>query len=164
MKVSVLSNKQKKPQKRKKRVFKVIHVKSWRDIPCPPPKDSTLRGYSNPKTGTIYLVPGETKATEEHEKFHSIKRHPDFPRTYKTYIDHELEAWEYSWKKTGLGRHMKGTIASLFNNCLPTYIKNKQVTPHRVMHYIGWKINHLDMPDTWKEDYREVLKDFNTKY
>ena len=155
MQISVLS------KSSPKRKFKVKRVKSWRQIPCPKP-DSTVQGYAS-KGGTLYVVKGTDKGAIEHEKFHFIKNHSENPRTYKTFIDQELEAWEYAWKKSQSPLHIKQKIRAIFNDCLP-YVKAKQVTPLQTIKYIKQKLYSLDIPDSWKQDYDEVLVEFKKIY
>jgi hypothetical protein len=126
-------------------------------------KDSSLIGYSDPISGDIYIIKDAPQGVVEHERFHSIKRHPESPRTYRTFLDHELEAYEYAWKKSKSPSHIKAKFRGMFNSCA-SYIKNGQATPRQVIQYMKKKLFSLDVPDAWKQDYNEVLVEFNKAY
>jgi hypothetical protein len=142
----------------KKKEFKVHIVNSWRDIPGTERGDSSLTGRSDPKTGDIYVVKGASAGVVEHERFHSIKRHPKVPKTYKIYLDNELEAYEYAWTKTKSPRRILSKLRGMYNSCLP-YMREGKVKPKEVIDYMKSKIFSLEVPDTWKEDFFKLEKE-----
>jgi len=96
---------------------KIKWVGSYRDIPDYKKRgiDSKVRGYHDPRTDTIYLIRGKaSRAIEQHEIAHSIKRDPDKPRSAKIFAMHEIRADLYSYKKIGRPLHIKGTLRGLY--------------------------------------------------
>jgi hypothetical protein len=139
--------------------YRVRVVKSWRKIPVRHREvnDSKLLGYSDPKSGNIWVLKDAPKGTYEHELYHSHKRHPDVPRLYSAHIDHELEADMFAYKEVGRPKRVVGSLTALFNTCIP-YIRKGQCTALQVVKRIKNKLIELDAPSSWIEDYDSLFK------
>lgn len=144
------------PQKKERKKYKVKRVSSWKDFPKPA-RESSVLGYSDPKTGNIWVRMDAPKSTLEHELYHSHKRHADFPRLYSDHIDHELEADMYAYKKIGQPVRIVGVLTGLFNTCIP-YLKKKKCTASQVMSHIKRKLIELEASPVWMRDYNELVR------
>jgi hypothetical protein len=133
-------------------------VSSWRDIPSKS-VDSTVHGWCKPKTGEIYAIKGITsKADVEHEKYHVLKKHPDNPRDYRDFVQQELEATHYAYQKTGQPSHILKQLNAIFNDVV---INLYRVSPIVALNTIKSKLYSLAIPETWKEDYSKLVKEYN---
>lgn len=139
---------------------KVIWVDSWQDIPCKNP-DATLQGWSDPKTGKIYAIRGVTsKADVEHEKYHAFKKHPEWPRDYKAFVLQEIEATKYAYDKIGQPAHIKEKLRAIFNDTMRKY----NVRPTQVITAIENALDDVIAPDSWKQDFKQVVKEVHKVY
>ncbi len=134
--------------------YKVKVVSSYKQFPKAG-RDKDIRGYSDPKTGDVWVKKGAPRYVVEHELYHSMKRHPDNPRNYKDYLKQELEADKYAYKRTKQPKGMVGELTSLFNGSIP-YIRKKQATPKQVVNYM--KSNLKDSPKNWQKAVEIVRK------
>lgn len=133
---------------------KVTWVDSWRDIPCKNPIHS-LHGWSDPKTGEIYAIRGVTsKADVEHEKYHTMKRHPDKPRNYRDYALQEIEATKYSYDKVGQPAHIKEKLRGIINDMMPTYEYNVKLS--QIIESLKDALDAVIAPKTWYQDLNAV--------
>ena len=134
--------------------YKVKVVNSYKQFPKAG-RDKKIRGYSDPKTGNVWIKKGTPKYVVEHELYHSMKRHPDKPRKYKDYLNQELEADKYAYDKTKQPKGMVRELTMLFNESIP-YIQKKQATPKQVINHM--KRNLKDSPKNWQKAVEIVRK------
>lgn len=136
---------------------KIIYVDSFRDIPDYKQKgiDSGLVGYHDPKTDKIYMVKGKGgKSDVLHETYHSIKKHPEKPRSPTRFIENEIEADLYAYRKSRQPVHIKRTLAGLYWILTGEYtLKHK-----KALSIITNIMKRKDIPKTWKQDWLDILR------
>jgi hypothetical protein len=159
-----------------KRPIKVIHVKSWRDLPGAKEeaienrKDkgtgietkaytSGVYGESDIKKRTIHIVDGAPKGALEHEKYHIEHGHRT-PSKESEYVRQEMEAILYSYHKTGYPRTIKGYLKGIAETIL--WRRYKGYTKAGAIRIIQARINSMDVPERWIRDWdvvkREIMR------
>ncbi len=136
---------------------KIKWVDSYRDIPDYKERglDSSLKGYHNPQTDTVYLIRGKaSKATQEHEIAHSIKRDPDRPRSPRTFVMNEIRAYLISYKKIRQPIHIKGILRGIYWELRNVY----KLSSSKAVSAINSTMRNKTIPISWKKDWVEIKR------
>ena len=136
---------------------KIKWVDSFRDIPRYREKglDSSVKGYHNPRTDIVYLIRGKaSRATQEHEIYHSIRRDPDKPRTPLNFVIHEIRAYLFSYKKIKQPTHIKGVLRGIYWSLREMY----GLSGSQAVKTINVVMRNKTIPATWKRDWVEVKR------
>jgi hypothetical protein len=142
---------------------KVRWIKSWHEFPNKD-KASNQRGFSDAKTGDIYAIKGVTRKNEiEHEKYHSMKGHPNQPYKPINHVRDEIEAYVYAYSQTGQPNHILMVLRALFNDQV---LREYRISPRQAIINIRKILLKYEgrYPDTWKDDYNKLLIEYNKAY
>ena len=150
-------------RKAKPKDANVVWVDSWRDIPVVGNRwDSSIKGYFDPNTNTIYAIKGiTTKAEVEHEKYHSLKGHEGIPKDPAVFARREFEAHKYAYDKIGQPKHIKMTLRGIFDEITEnTYT----VAPKEAIAIIEEEFNRVNPPEAWIDDFQYLKGKFVSYY
>jgi len=147
--------------KRRPKKIMTKWVKSYKDIPYKD-IDSSVFGFSDQKKRIIYAIKGKTSEADVlHEEYHIKKNHPDKPRDYKDFARQEIDSTFYAYKKTGQPYHIIKQLRAILNDiCINEYNANE----NEAIGFLKSYLFSLDIPDTWKEDYKKIKKEYDKAY
>lgn len=134
---------------------KIKWVNSYRDIPRWQERGltSSLHGFHERSTDTVYLIKGKSsKADEQHEIYHGIKKHPDKPHNPYDFIDQEIKATLYAYNKTGQPQHILGQMRGIHNSMIRIY----PTSTNRIIDMIGISLKRNNAPVTWLQDFKKA--------
>jgi len=139
---------------------KVHYVNSYKDIPTA--NDPTMQGFSIPKTGDIYAIKGKTtEGYLQHEIYHVEHNHPVKPRDFRDFIDQEIKASYFAYKTVKQPKRIMGVLRAIFND-VTTNIYS--ATPRQAIAAIRVSLNRLDLPIGWRNDYKQLEREYNKIY
>lgn len=135
--------------------MKIIWVNHYTDIPAKVRKKNninyTIKGFSDYDNGRIYAIRGKsTQSDVLHEKYHQIKKHVSHPKTAKLFVDSELNASMYAYRRTKHPVHMLCTLTAIYNDI----VKNEyKVGNKEALSLIRNGLIKSKAPKSWKQDY-----------
>jgi len=137
-------------------VHKVKRFPSWANA-----NDGKTRAISDIKNREIWVKPNTSQASLYHERGHIVKHHSlGMNRLPSNYINDEVEATLYSYEKIGEPKHSLLRFKGWFNDLTNHY----KLSPSRAILMIRNRLMKPDIPDTWKEDYKKLEREYRRVY
>jgi hypothetical protein len=136
--------------------LRTVWLKSFKNMPKNLDLTAGSVGAYDAKTNTIYLVKGVSpESTGFHEKYHSVKRHPNKPRNPSAYALQEIEANLYAYKQCGQPKQILMRLKGIHNDLMADY----GLTRRQVMAIIRKALlSQKDIPSRWMKDFEELKK------
>ena len=83
-------------------------------------------------------------------------RHPNQPRSARTYVNQEIDATLYAHSKLGRPKGIVSRARGLFVDIGDRY----HLTPSQRLPIIKSALNRKDIPEQWRKDYRKIEKEY----
>lgn len=126
------------------------------DVPTTAHLDEGTNAYYYEPTNTIYLIRGKSKKYDlHHEIFHSIHHHSEHPRSPAEFVNREVGANVYSYKKVKQPTHILSKLRGFYNELVAGEyeIRNKEA-----LALIKQALIKNGAPESWMKDYAELKR------
>lgn len=138
---------------------KIKWVDSYKNIPKYKERGITgaVSGIRENSTDEIYLIRGKAgKYTEQHEICHSIHNDPSKPRDPYNYINQEIRANIYAYKKTGHPKGITMRIRAIYTDVQDEY---PDVSYKKRLSMMKRSLSSNNAPKMWFDDLDKVRKE-----
>jgi hypothetical protein len=112
---------------------------------------------------TITVTRDSTKADRLHEEGHYVLGHntSKLPKTPESYAREEVDASLYAHRKGKTPSHVKQQLRAIFNDIT---IHEYKTTPHKAAISLDRAIKRKEVPQAWKDDWKELRGDAKRAY
>jgi len=117
-----------------------------------------VSGYGDYVKNLVLVRKGSPEYIRLHEEYHVKAKSPTKPRNPRDFIDDEINANLYSYKRVKRPGHTGGIQMAIFNQVKEAY----KLPPSKTMKIMKSVVeSRKDIPKAWQDDFGYVKKKYN---